>query len=111
MHLKTEDISLQTDGRNGLERVVMAGRAERSKTTLDRVTGIHSEIGESSEVLLNTRAYAYLRCLRNKERSEQEQTTVILSAIAVASARSWKNVRATPDAEPNLKKSSWTRPI
>jgi len=40
--------------------------AERLKTLLDVATGIYSEIGESKEVLFNTRAYACLRCLQNK---------------------------------------------
>ena len=39
---------------------------ERLKTLLEVATGIYSEIGESKEVLFNTRAYACLRCLKNK---------------------------------------------
>ena len=48
---------------------ILAEGMERSKTLLEVATGIYSEIGESNEVLFNTRAYACLRCLRNKERS------------------------------------------
>ena len=39
----------------------MAEGMERSKTLLEVATGIYSEIGESNEVLFNTRAYACLR--------------------------------------------------
>jgi predicted house-cleaning noncanonical NTP pyrophosphatase (MazG superfamily) len=35
----------------------MAEGTERLKTLLEVATGIYSEIGESKEVLLNTRAY------------------------------------------------------
>jgi hypothetical protein len=42
------------------------GETERLKTLLEVATGIYSEIGESKEVLFNTRAYACLRCLQNK---------------------------------------------
>ena len=44
----------------------MAEGTERPKTLLDVAVGIYSEIGESKEVLFNTRAYACLRCMQNK---------------------------------------------
>jgi hypothetical protein len=44
----------------------VAEGAERLKTLLEVAAGIHSELGESKEVLFNTRAYACLRCLTNK---------------------------------------------
>lgn len=44
----------------------MAEETERLKTLLEVVVGIYSEIGESKEVLFNTRAYACLRCLQNR---------------------------------------------
>ena len=87
----------------------MAEGMERSKTLLEVATGIYSEIGESNEVLFNTRAYACLRYMQNKTRSKKKQNKFILSAIA--SSRSWRKVRATPDAEPYLKKSSLKRSI
>ena len=39
---------------------------ERLKTLLEVAAGIYSEIGESKEVLFNTRAYASLRLSENK---------------------------------------------
>jgi hypothetical protein len=44
----------------------MAEGTERLKTLLEVAAGIYSEIGESKEVLFNTRGYACLRHLRNK---------------------------------------------
>ena len=44
----------------------VAEETERLRTLLEVATGIYSEIGESKEVLFNTRAYACLRCLKNK---------------------------------------------
>ena len=44
----------------------MAEGTERPKTLLEVAVGIHSEIGESKEVLFNTRAYACLRLSENK---------------------------------------------
>jgi hypothetical protein len=49
-----------------LSRGQVAEGTERPKTLLEAATGIYSEIGESKEVLSNTRAYACLRCLQNK---------------------------------------------
>lgn len=45
---------------------MMAEGMERLKTLLEVAAGIYSEIGESKEVLFNTRAYACLRCWKNK---------------------------------------------
>jgi len=44
----------------------VAEGTERLKTLLEVATGIYSEIGESKEVLFNTRAYACLRLSENK---------------------------------------------
>jgi hypothetical protein len=50
----------------GMSKRWVAEGTERLKTLLEVATGIYSEIGESKEVLFNTRAYACLRCLKNK---------------------------------------------
>jgi hypothetical protein len=44
----------------------VAEGTERPKTLLEVALGIYSEIGESKEVLFNTRPYACLRHLENK---------------------------------------------
>lgn len=45
---------------------IMAEGTERLKTLLEVAAGIYSELGESKEVLFNTRAYACLRSWKNK---------------------------------------------
>lgn len=46
--------------------VMVAEGTERLQTLLEVAAGIYSELGESKKVLFNTRAYACLRCLKNK---------------------------------------------
>ena len=64
--LKTGEISPRAGGLNGFERVMVAEGTEHLKTLLEVAARIYSEIGESKEVLFNTRAYARLRCWKNK---------------------------------------------
>jgi hypothetical protein len=61
---------MEKSGRSRIGRTLSWGQVadgtERPKTLLEVATGTYSEIGESKEVLFNTRAYACLRCLKNK---------------------------------------------
>jgi len=88
---------------------MMAEGAERLKTLLEVATGIYSEIGESKEVLFNTRAYACLRCFENKARSKRIQTKSIMSTIA--SSWPWRMISAKPSVGLYPKKSSLKRSI